>query len=81
MVRQSRKAKRAYVSEGTPLDANDEGAPNIRVKWLSFHKHSPRFAPDVAINFAGPAVTAYEGLDDKVEVAVSIELAVKYVPV
>ena len=78
MVRQSRAAKRAYVTGGI---GRGDTAPKILVNWLSLYKHRLKLAALVATNFEGPLVVCAADLFWVVDLNVSNELAVRYVPV
>jgi hypothetical protein len=53
IVRESRRVKRRYVAEGMGRAATVEKS---RVKCVSFHRQSERFAIEVAANFGVPCV-------------------------
>lgn len=74
-MRQSRMVKSANVGRGT--GRLEDAAPNICVKRLSLYKQSARFEPEVATNLEVPAVVLVTGVLERVEEAVSIELAVR----
>lgn len=79
MVRQSRTVKRAKVGSGTGR-GEDPGALKRRVNWLSLYRHKARLVVDVARNLGVPAVVESSEEGVTVEEAVSMVLAVKYVP-
>jgi len=54
--------------------------PYIFVNWLSLNRHKLTFAVLVAMNLDGPTVVADAGRFFVVDLYVSNELAVKYVP-
>jgi len=54
---------------------------NRRVKCVSFQRQSERFANEVAANLGVPWVVALAAEGRMVEEAVSMEFAVRYVPV
>lgn len=51
--------------------------PNIRAKQLSLYTHKLMFTAEVATNLVGPVVTVAAGWAWRVDVRVSIALAVK----
>ena len=50
-----------------------------RVKCVSFHKHIDKFTVEVAANFAVPCVVRVADFPLRVDIAVSMLFAVKYV--
>ena len=78
IVRQSRSVNSAYDAGGS---GRGVVVPNRRVKCVSFHRQRDKFAADVAVNFAVPWVVLVSGVLRMVEDAVSMVLAVRYVPV
>jgi hypothetical protein len=78
IVRQSRKVKSAYEGKGTARGTPD--GPKRRANAWSLKRQRPIFAELEAANFMVPLVTSDEGLFWTVEVMVSRELAVRYVP-
>ena len=78
IVRQSRAAKRAYVTGGM---GRGDPVPKILVNWLSLYRHKLRLAALVATNFEGPLEICAADLFCVVDLNVSSELAARYVPV
>jgi hypothetical protein len=77
IVRESRTVKRRYVAAGMGRAATGEKS---FVKCVSFHRQRERFAIDVAANLGVPWVVDVYGVFLMVDDAVSMLLAVKYVP-
>ena len=82
MVNESLMANSAKLERGTERDGvrSDAGLLNILVNWLSLYKDKLILTPEVARNFAGPAVVASAALCLMVLDIVSMALAVVYVP-
>lgn len=79
MVMQSRTANNADEGSGTGRGTTP-GGPNMRTKTWSLYIQMPMLAVEEAANLAAPAVTVVAGLFAMVDEAVSMVLAVKYVP-
>jgi hypothetical protein len=79
IVMLSRAAKRAYDKRGIVDAGSDEGLPNNRANWLSLYTQAVIFTQLVARNLLVEAVVVCEGVEEMVEVSVSIVLAVAYV--
>ena len=77
MVKLSRAAKRAYETGGI---GRGETVPNIFVNWESLYRQRERLAALVAVNLEIPEDVEEAGLLEVVDLRVSRELAVRYVP-
>ena len=81
-VIESRRANNAKLGIGTGRGGTkvDVRGPNILVNWLSLCRHKLMLTPEVATNFAGPAVVEPAGWPRTVLDTVSIVFAIAYVP-
>ena len=82
IVNKSLVANSAKLEKGTDRGGvrSETGLLNILVNWLSLYRLKLILTPEVARNFAGPAVVASATLCRMVLEIVSTVLAVVYVP-